>query len=185
MLSRNKICWRYLLTLCWWWWGGVASIARAAARAGGSFSPLWLHSSDVTTAAAGFAQCSRSKYKVRMWPGGSRAGEGQRGGRQDDDGEHRAEGAGDLGCWCYPPGVWEQCQGGDFLPIWYSVVVTSSEGGLSAKRGGAYGRAESNCHLVTGYLTATPANVIVVDTHMPQIDLWFVYWQIPFLPPPI
>ena len=51
------------------------------------------------------------------------------------------------------------------------MAVTSSEGrGVSAKRevgvgGSVYGQAESNCHLVTAYLTATPANVIVVDTN--------------------
>ena len=52
------------------------------------------------------------------------------------------------------------------------MAVTSSEGrGVSAKRevggggGPVYGQAESNCHLVTAYLTATPANVIVVDTN--------------------
>ena len=137
-------------------WGGLASIAGSAARAGGRILSI-----SVTSPVP--ASHSRSKYKVvRMWPTGAETSTKEKEGLARMTSEPRAQVIAFLlmlrrvesnvrvrGAFCPSDIQWR----------WREVKRR-----VICKAGGA----ESNCHLVTDYLTAMPANVIVVDTHDPN-----------------
>ena len=137
-------------------WGGLASIAGSAARAGGRILSI-----SVTSPVP--ASHSRSKYKVvRMWPTGAETSTRRR--RRGWQGWPASrEPRWLFFFWCYAGG--EQCEGeGAFCPSDIQWRWREVKRRVICKAGGA----ESNCHLVTDYLTAMPANVIVVDTHDPN-----------------
>ena len=137
-------------------WGGLASIAGSAARAGGRILSI-----SVTSPVP--ASHSRSKYKVvRMWPTGAETSTKEKEGLARMTSEPRAQVILFLLMLRRARAMWGW--GGLFAHLIFSGGDEKWRGGLSAKRGGA----ESNCHLVTDYLTAMPANVIVVDTHDPN-----------------